>query len=189
MGIKKKVAGGGAVLALAAAIITPWEGTKLYSYQDAVGVWTICAGHTGTAGPNQLATPEQCDRLLKSDMGVALAAVDRVIDTPLPDKTKAAFVSFTFNVGAGNLQSSTLARKANAGDLVGACKELSRWVYAGGQRLRGLVNRRAEERAICLEGVSDAEQGDSQSDALGAGGSAGPWHWFEVATGWITGRA
>lgn len=185
----KKAIGGAAavVLAIAGGIIAPWEGTKLESYQDSVGVWTVCTGHTGTAAPGQTRTQAECDALLESDMGEALAAVDRTISTPLPDKTRAAFVSFTFNVGAGKLQRSTLARKANAGDLVGACNELPRWVYAGGERLRGLVNRRAEERAVCLEGVRDAEQSDSAAAAVGAGDAAGPWHWFDVATSWLRG--
>lgn len=180
-------AAAGAVMAIAAGLIVPWEGTKLQSYQDVVGVWTVCTGHTATARPNQVRTPAECEALLQSDMGEALAAVDRVIATPLPDKTRAAFVSFTFNVGAGNLQRSTLARLANAGELEAACHELSRWVYAGGQRYRGLVNRRAQERAMCLEGVRDAEQADSESDAVGVDSSAGRWHWFDVATSWIRG--
>ncbi|CAO1664276.1 hypothetical protein NYA30BAC_02249 [Halomonas sp. NYA30] len=147
-----------AVLTIAAGMIVPWEGTKLESYRDAVGTWTVCTGHTSSAGPDQKRTPEECDELLERDMLTALQAVDSIITTPLSNKTRAAFVSFTYNVGEGNLKSSTLARLANAGDLVGACEELSRWVYAGGQRLRGLVNRRAHEREVCLEGVSNAEK-------------------------------
>ena len=54
-----------------------------------------------------------------------------------------------FNVGNARFCSSTLARKANAGDMAGACAELSRWTYAGGKPLPGLVKRRATERAIC----------------------------------------
>jgi lysozyme len=71
------------------------------------------------------------------------------INHPLTDGQKAAFLSFAFNVGNGNFCGSTLVRKANAGDMRGACAELSRWVYAGGKELPGLVRRRAAERAMC----------------------------------------
>jgi lysozyme len=71
----------------------------------------------------------------------------------LAQPTYDAIVSFTFNVGEGNLRRSTLLRKLNAGDIVGACNELPRWNKAGGRVLPGLVKRRAEERALCLEGA------------------------------------
>lgn len=187
--MNKKILGGalGAAMALSVGIVSTWEGTELKSYQDSVGVWTVCTGHTGTAGPGQTRTPAECEALLASDMGDAFAAVDRYIHVPLEPETRAAFVSFTFNLGAGKLQRSTLARKANAGDLEGACNELPRWVYADGQRLRGLVNRRKAERDLCLEGVRNAEQADSTSDAVGAGDSASGWGWFDMATEWVTG--
>jgi len=187
--MNKKILGGamGAAMALSIGIVSTWEGTELESYQDSVGVWTVCTGHTGTAAPGQTRTPAECEALLASDLGDAFAAVDRYIHVPLEPETRAAFVSFTFNLGAGKLQRSTLARKANAGDLEGACNELPRWVYAGGQRLRGLVNRRKAERDLCLEGVRNAEQADSKSDAVGAGDSASGWGWFDMATQWFTG--
>lgn len=187
--MNKKILGGaaGVAMALTVGIVTTWEGTELKSYQDSVGVWTVCTGHTGTAAPGQTRTPQECEALLASDLGDAFAAVDRYIHVPLEPETRAALVSFTFNLGAGKLKRSTLVRKANAGDLKGACNELPRWVYADGQRLRGLVNRRKAERDLCLEGVRNAEQADSKSAAVGAGDSPGGWHWFDVATQWFTG--
>ena len=59
-------------------------------------------------------------------------------------------VSFSFNVGLGSLNSSTLLRKHNAGDIRGAANEFLRWVYAGDQQLPGLVRRRNAERALYL---------------------------------------
>ncbi len=73
---------------------------------------------------------------------------------PLTDGQRAAFLSFAFNVGEGVLCKSTLVRKANAGDLQGACAELSRWTYAGGKQLPGLVQRRAVERQMCEGGLA-----------------------------------
>lgn len=148
---------GGGVLAAAMVVVPYYEGTELSSYRDAVGVWTVCTGHTATAAPGQHKTPAECGALLKSDLADALNGVDRRVKVPIPDTTRAALVSFTFNVGEGALARSTLLRKLNAGDIVGACNELPRWVYGkvnGAQvRLRGLVKRRATERELCLEGV------------------------------------
>ncbi|NQV59039.1 MAG: lysozyme, partial [Alphaproteobacteria bacterium] len=58
--------------------------------------------------------------------------------------------SFTFNLGSGRLQGSTLRMKANRGDMLGAADEFPKWRRAGGRILRGLVRRRAEERALWL---------------------------------------
>lgn len=58
-------------------------------------------------------------------------------------------MSFTFNVGGQALCNSTLAKRINAGQLPGACAELSKWVYSRGIKLPGLVKRREAERAIC----------------------------------------
>ena len=76
------------------------------------------------------------------------------VKRPMNDGQKAAFLSFAFNVGNGAFCSSTLVRKANAGDMPGACAELSRWTYAGGKQLQGLVNRRAAERKLCEQGLT-----------------------------------
>ena len=72
----------------------------------------------------------------------------------MTDGQKAAFLSFAFNVGAQKFCGSTLVKKANQGDMPGACAELSRWTYAGGRELPGLVKRRAAERALCERGLS-----------------------------------
>ena len=75
------------------------------------------------------------------------------VKRPMSDGQKAAFLSFSFNVGNGAFCSSTLVRKANAGDMPGACAELSRWTYAGGKQLLSLIKRRAAERKLCEEGM------------------------------------
>nr|WP_276554179.1 lysozyme [Cupriavidus gilardii] len=83
-------------------------------------------------------------------LGEANAGVNSCVRVPLTDGQRTAFVSFTYNVGRGAFCGSTLVRKLNAGDYVGACNELPRWVYAKGVKLPGLVNRREQERALCL---------------------------------------
>lgn len=141
---------GGGVLALAALIVMPWEGLRLRAYYDPVAIPTTCYGHTGPevrVGDNY--TLEQCQQLLESDLATAYVGVKTCIKAPLKDYEAAALVSFTYNVGVTAMCRSTLARKANAGDMPGACKELDRWVYAKGFKLGGLVKRRAAERKMC----------------------------------------
>lgn len=155
MRLSRKLSGAVAAATIAImATFVPWyEGTELQSYQDSAGVWTICTGHTATATPDMTVTKKQCDALLTSDLGQAYAAVDDLVEVPIPILTRAALGSFVFNVGRGAFSDSTLLRKLNAGDIVGACNQLPRWVYAGGKRLRGLVKRRADERELCLAGI------------------------------------
>lgn len=137
---------------MAVSVVSYFEGRQLIGYVDPVGIPTVCYGHTGTAKVGQPRTEAECEALLQKDLGVALSAVDSQLPG-LPPESRAALGSFVFNVGTGAFQSSTLLRKAKAGDLVGACNELPRWVYAGGRVLNGLVRRREAERELCLEGL------------------------------------
>ena len=140
---------GAGVLALAAPLIVTYEGTIFRSYKDPIGIVTACTGHTGPElKMGQTFTKEQCTAMLESDMLKHAEALD-CIKTPLSDGQKAAFISFAFNIGNGAFCASTLARKANGGDLMGACAELSRWTIAAGKELPGLVNRRRAERKLC----------------------------------------
>lgn len=149
--MKGKIIGGtlAGVLVLAAALIQPWEGYEPEPYVDAVGVLTVCYGHTGRV-QDKTYTQAECDALLASDMGIAWRAVERCIAGPMTPGQAAALLSAAYNIGPSVVCGSTLQRKANAGDWAGACAQLDRWVYAKGKRLRGLVKRRAAERALCL---------------------------------------
>lgn len=145
--------GAGAV-ALVLPVVILYEGRVLGSYVDPVGIVTACTGHTGPElRMGQSYTKEQCETMLYGDLLKHAEALE-CIKTPLADNQKAAFLSFAFNVGNSAFCGSTLARKANAGDLLGACAELSRWVMAGGRELRGLVRRRAAERQLCERGIA-----------------------------------
>lgn len=135
---------------LAAPVVAYFEGYIPHTYSDPVGIPTICYGHTGPdVTPGRKASREECEGILRQDLGGAVNGVLRCIGSPMEPHQLAALVSFTFNVGEGALCRSTLARKANMGDWIGACAELSKWTYAKGVQLPGLVKRRAAERAIC----------------------------------------
>ena len=146
-----------AIGAGAAAMVVPlvmqYEGTIPKTYRDPVGILTACTGHTGPElRMGQTFTRQQCEDMLFSDLEKHATSLD-CVKRPLTDGQKAAFLSFAFNVGNGAFCKSTLVRKANAGDMHGACAELSRWVYAGGKQLPGLVKRRAAEREMCEKGL------------------------------------
>lgn len=139
--------------AVAVALVTPlvitYEGTVFKTYRDPIGIITACTGHVdATLRMGQTFTQAQCEEMLTADLLKHAGDLD-CIKAPLTDGQKAAFLSFAFNVGGSKFCGSTLARKANAGDMDGACAELDRWVLAGGKELPGLVARRAAERRMC----------------------------------------
>ncbi|MGB1648674.1 MAG: lysozyme [Cycloclasticus sp.] len=93
---------------------------------------------------------EQGEELLRKDAQVAERAVLRLITVPLTEGQFDALVSFTFNLGSGALQRSTLRRKLNRQEYVSAAKEFRRWVWAGGRKLKGLIKRREAEKALFI---------------------------------------
>lgn len=130
-----------------------FEGTVLKTYRDPIGIVTACKGHTGPElHMGQTFTQEQCDEQQYTDL-LSHADALKCIKTTMTDGEKAAYLSFAFNVGDHAFCGSSLVRRKNAGDSVGACNELQKWVHAGGQILPGLVKRRAAERDFCLKGM------------------------------------
>ena len=144
--------GAGAV-ALAIPLVVHFEGRVPWVHRDPIGRLAACYGHDDqTMTPGKRFTAAECQAMLDEDLLKHAEAID-CIKRPLTDGQKAAFLSFAFNVGNKAFCGSTLVRKANAGDMAGACAELSRWTLAGSKELPGLVRRRAAERAVC-EGKS-----------------------------------
>lgn len=140
---------GVAAAGILATYVPQFEGMVLRGYRDPIGIVTACAGHTATAVLGKPYTAAECNQYLQDDLAEHAAGVVACVPGPLTVGERAAFVSFAYNVGVPKFCASTMARKARAGDAVGACAELSKWVYAGGKVLPGLVKRRATERAIC----------------------------------------
>lgn len=144
--------GGGAIV-IAAVLLKPLEDTIHDPYLDVVGVPTVCTGHTGPdIIMGKTYTDAECQALLNKDLRNVANQIDPLIKRTIPDTTRAALYSFTYNVGSGAFRQSTLLKKINAGDTVGACNELRRWTYAGGKQWKGLMNRREIEREVCMWG-------------------------------------
>jgi len=135
------------------ALIERFEGFAVMPYRCPAGYITVGYGHVVRAGEDFSAglTAEAARTLLARDVQVAEAAVRRLIAVPLTQGQFDALVSFTFNLGAGALQRSTLRRKINRGDHADVPQELAKWVFAGGRALRGLVLRRKAEAALYVQ--------------------------------------
>ncbi len=137
------------------ALIKQFEGCKLTAYQDSVGVWTIGYGWTQPVEGKPIRAgmtikQETAERLLKTGLVSYESDLSRLVKVGLTQGQFDALVSFTYNLGARSLSTSTLLRKINAGDYTGAADEFLRWNKAGGKVLNGLTRRREAERALFL---------------------------------------
>ena len=122
---------------------------RAHPYICPAGFWTIGFGHL-CAPDHPPITEAEAEVYLAADLMAALNATLRycpVLATE-PENRLAAIVDFTFNLGAGRLQTSTLRRRINQRDWAGAAQELRRWVYGGGRVLPGLVARREAEARL-----------------------------------------
>lgn len=145
----------GLALSLTASMIAGFEGVRHYAYLDPVGIPTACFGMTEGVKMGQRFTEAECEEHLFEEVIKYQRAVRARLKRPIEPHVLAATTSWTYNVGIRAMETSTLMRRLDAGDTVGACNELPRWNKAtlpGGIKivLPGLTNRRAVERSICL---------------------------------------
>jgi lysozyme len=147
----------GALMVAAVALVGSWEGLRTVAYPDrlAGGIPTVCFGETRGVELGDSYTVEECQVMLGGALVEFETGMRRCLTKPdeIPGKSYVAFLSLSYNIGTGAFCRSTVARKANAGDIRGACEAIAMWTRAGGRIVQGLVNRRAEERLICLEGI------------------------------------
>ena len=142
-------------------------GVKTRPYQCPALLWTVGVGHVIDptharvplaerkalpipAGWDRTLSSEEIDNILKADLQRFEAGVHRLCPGEITQGQFDALVSFAFNVGLGNLQNSTLRMKHNRKDFEGAADEFLKWNKAGGKVLKGLDNRRKDERALYL---------------------------------------
>jgi len=151
----------------AKGVIKHHEGVRQRPYRCPAKLWTIGVGHVlypeqgamklelrdGFAlkdADNRLFSMEEVDAILSADLERFERGVEKFITVQLTQGQFDALVSFSFNVGLGTLQRSTLRQKVLRGDMEGAAQEFLKYCMAGGKPLKGLQNRRQDERALFL---------------------------------------
>lgn len=153
--------------------IVEWEGFKNHVYKDSAGLPTIGVGHLLTK--DELASgkisilgrqvkyraglsDEDVKSLLKQDITTREKVVSSLVKVSLSQNQFDALVSFVFNVGSMAFQNSTLLKVLNAGRYNDVPAQLMRWVYAGGEKIAGLVNRRSNEVKLWNEESSEVKK-------------------------------
>lgn len=140
-------------LSWAARFVAKWEGWLPTAYLDTIAspaVWTIGYGHTGGVREGQRWSKAKGLMVLTRDLRSAASAVNRSIRVKLTARQRIALISLAFNCGPGAVEGSTLQRKLNDGNYLGAANEFLEWSHAGGVVVQGLLNRRREERWMFL---------------------------------------
>lgn len=144
---------------VAVDLIAKWEGKRNAAYQDVIGVWTICYGHTHGVRPGDYMTDEECRALLRKDirsyrLGLHRYFTDETQARRLTPDRDAAFTSLAINIGYAGAGKSTATRRLNAGNVPGACVAATWYNKAGGRVWVGLERRRADEYRHCMKGLA-----------------------------------
>jgi lysozyme len=142
-------------------LLKKFEGCKLKAYRCPAGVCTIGYGHTSAAGAPMVndgmtITQAQAEDILKRDIVKYEIAVMDLVKVKLTQNQFDVLTDFAYNAGVGNLKSSTLLKKINAGNLDAVPAELMKWTKGGGKVLPGLVRRRQAAGAWWTAGAKPA---------------------------------
>jgi len=136
-------------------LIESFEGFSPVPYRDGAGNLTIGFGHLILPGETFTSlTREAALHLLYLDAQVAVNAVNNEVEVPLTQDQFNALVDFTYNLGVGAFESSTLLKLLNEGNYVAAADQFPLWDHAGGVVEPGLLVRREKEKALFLTGVN-----------------------------------
>lgn len=135
-------------------LIKEFEGFRAIAYLCPAKVWTIGYGTTKINGlPVQSGmkiTTQEAEVFLEEDLKQFEDAVNQNTTTSLNQNQFDALVCFVYNVGVGNFKKSTLLKKVNAQDFVGASLEFAKWNKANKKVLPGLTRRREAERKLFM---------------------------------------
>lgn len=135
--------------------IKHWEQLRLKAYLPTPNdVWTIGWGHTGTAKMGMVITEAQAEKLLRGDLAWVRKTISDLVEVPLTQNQYDALASFIFNIGRPQFSKSTMLRRLNTYDMVGAAAEFPRWNKQKGKVLRGLTRRRKYEQLTFMEGMT-----------------------------------
>jgi lysozyme len=133
-------------------LIKSFEGLRLETYLCPANIPTIGYGSTGShVKMGMKITETEAEDLLIEDLERFEVGVEKLCKVQLSDNEFSALVSFSFNVGLGALEKSTLLKVLNSGDKVGAAPQFLRWNKAGGKVLNGLTKRREAEMKLFLK--------------------------------------
>ena len=138
------------------ALIKKFEGCELEAYQCPERVWTIGYGHTKGVQQGDVWSQANADEMLDIELEEFEGYINELVEVQLEQHQFDALVAWVYNLGAGNLISSTLLIKLNAGDYEDVPHEIQRWNKANGEVLEGLVRRRKAE-ALLFEGKDWSE--------------------------------
>ena len=133
------------------ALIKKFEGCRLKAYRCSANVLTIGYGHTSGVKETDTITQDEADKLLQEDVEQFEKYVDDYVTVKLGQSQFDALVAWTFNLGVGNLRSSTMLKKLNETDYGSVPSEMKRWNKAAGKTLNGLIRRRLAE-SLLFEG-------------------------------------
>lgn len=137
-------------------LIKQFEGLRLIAYRDVVGIWTIGYGHTGPDVCSGLVISEEgAEKLLRADLRRFEKGVASMVQVLLNENQFSALICFSYNLGLGSLQKSTLLHLLNSGNHDGAAEQFLIWDRAGGHSLPGLHKRRLAEKALFQAPVED----------------------------------
>jgi len=135
------------------SLIKKFEGCRLEPYFCSGNVLTIGYGHTKDVIENMSITEDTAEALLKEDLKDFEEQVSNLVKVELNQNQFDALIAWTFNLGSGNLSSSTLLKKLNNSEYDEVPEQIKRWNKAGGKVLEGLVRRR-EAEALLFSGKS-----------------------------------
>ena len=125
-----------------------FEGFEAKAYLCPANVWTIGYGRTKNVKEGDVVNKRQAERDLLEELEEFGNQVFFAVQVPLEQNEFDALTSWTYNLGVGNLQSSTLLKKLNSGDKNSVPSEMLRWNKAAGKVLAGLTRRRAAEAKL-----------------------------------------
>ena len=126
-------------------LIKDFEGLELSAYKCAAGVWTIGYGHIKGVQEGMSISEARANEMLNEELTEYENYINKGVTVPLSPCQFDAMVSWVYNLGNGNLSSSTLLKVLNSGDYAGVPAQMLRWNKAGGKVLAGLTRRRQAE--------------------------------------------
>ena len=153
--------GTAAAITMATPLVKKWEGVWTTAQVDRIGTGepvTYCYGQTDEFGKVKVGTKftiADCTKFLAASLPKYNAEISQCIKVPISDMTRASFISMAYNIGTTGFCKSSIPILLNSGKALEACNAMLYWVKAQGKTVQGLVNRRRDERNMCVNGLKE----------------------------------